>query len=170
MNIMQNQYHAYRLVVLFLSYSILLGGCAILGSPSIESKAYVDSNLTLTLQMDQKEGTVGKPVHISFKVSNSGRVNTGKPEILELNNKSVMDIRVNYATKEFARWTSQNSANYFITHLELDPGESHTIEMIWIPDESARYLDVNVQGLLYWSGNRVAEVTLILPIDYLQVR
>lgn len=145
---------------------VLLAGCEGGFAPSLDFESYAGSNLALNIHADQKEGTMGKPVHIRFKVTNTGRVKTGEPEIIELENKPVMDIRVMYAGTDYALWSAQQPANSNLNRLELASGESRTIEFTWIPDERARNQTVTIQGILNWSEDRAAYAPVILPVDY----
>ncbi len=59
-----------------------------------------------------------------------------------------MDLRVMLDTQVLQQWSILQAPDQLPHRLELKPGESKTIELIWIPDEMAVLYGVYVTGWL----------------------
>jgi hypothetical protein len=146
------------------TFCLVMAWCLFTGCTGELSATTVGGNLESTLTVDRHEGHVGEPVQITFTVKNSGRIRTGTPYIIELKSKPVMDIVVGYFTTDYARWSTQQSPTTSLYHLELSPGQSQTISLIWMPDEQSRNKPVRIQGIVNLKEEDTADVRVLLQV------
>ncbi len=71
---------------------------------------------------------LGEKVHLRARVSNDGDTK----ETFDLEGEPVLDMWVSQADTRIA-WSDGKPLTAELTHLELRPGESKTIEMYWTP-------------------------------------
>lgn len=155
---MMKKFQAHKILFLIVALGTLTG-CQV--GPS--SVAYVGT-LDATLAVDRNEGRIGEPVKIIFTVKNVGREPTGKPEIIELKSKPVMDIVVGYAMTDYVRWSQQQPSDTDLYRLTLLPNQSKTISLTWVPDERAYGKPVVIQGILHLEEERTDDVRVLLPV------
>jgi len=129
---------------------LLLTACV--GWPSPQAGATGLDDLTLILWVSHRSANVGQPVTIRFTVRNDGKERT---TVYERTGKPVMDIIVGTApTRPGApprpRWSDGKELTSELTRLELKPGESRVIEMIWIPNEEDNYNVRDAEGRVWW--------------------
>ncbi len=109
----------------------------------------VFSGLVLQFEADRSRARVDEPVRMRFKIENTREYTI----VLESPDTPVMDISVKVVGgPRLLTWSSQNPDK--VAHrLEWKPGESKTIEWVWIPRQediaSGYYQDVFLTGLLY---------------------
>lgn len=159
-----------KMLISLLVLLCLPTGCGSLLRPGLHSNVSGTGDLDIALWVDRTEGKVGEPVHITFTVVYTDRYNTHKAEIIKLTSRPVMDIRVGYATDDFARWSDLQPADQDLRRLVLEPGESRTIEMTWVPDKRTRNLPVLIQGILNWADDRSADAPVTFPVEYVPPR
>ncbi len=95
---------------------------------------------------------VGQPVTIRFTVHNSGKERT---TIYERTGKPVMDIiagtsPVREGDPPRPRWSDGKPMTTELTRLELKPGESRVIEMIWTPGQEDKHISVGIAGRVWY--------------------
>jgi len=104
-------------------------------------------DLTLNLWTSRYGLDVGESVDIRFTVENVGE----KTKVIELADRPVMDISIGFGTHPGVdpvriRWSGGREITPELTRLVLEPGESKTIEMTWVPDEKAKNELAGVAG------------------------
>jgi len=103
-------------------------------------------DLGLFFESNRSQARVGEPMQMRFSVINHGN----QPTVIESPDTPVMDIVVQVVGgPDVFTWSSQNPDK--ITHrLEWKPGESKTIELVWIPQSEdiavGYYRDVFLYG------------------------
>jgi hypothetical protein len=119
--------------------------------------------LVLRLQTNvSKKVQAGQPVHIRFSVTNEG----SRDWVLESPDTPVMDIVVDVVGGEnLLTWSSQNPDK--VAHrLEWKPGESKTIEWVWIPKEEdiavGYYKNVAIVGRLSSGSKSVQNASVVV--------
>jgi len=123
------------------------------------SHSAVYNDLLLRVQTNSTRAEVGKPIQVRFTITNTG-INK-HTYILESSTTPVMDIVVDVVGgPELLAWSAQNPDK--VQHrIEWKPGESKTIELIWIPKPediaSGYYKDIFLTGLLYTDGKIVQD-------------
>lgn len=112
----------------------------------------VFSGLVLQFEADRSRVGVGDRVNMRFKVENTRDYTI----VLESPTTPVMDMLIHVVGgPDLLTWSSQNPDK--VQHrLEWKPGETKTIEWVWIPRPediaSGYYRDVFLGGLLYQGG------------------
>jgi len=133
-----------RLLWVFVFSFIMQVGC----TPSTQIHMARYNYLILKLESDRSVARVGEPVRIRFSITNEGGDTS-----LESPTTPVMDIVVSPmgSSEVLLTWSAQNPDKDF-HHLEWKPGESKTIELVWIPRPediaSGYYHDVHFSGIL----------------------
>ena len=61
-----------------------------------------------------------------------------KAQVFETKDQPVLDIVFGNPDSPFQRWSNGKALTSDMTHLELKPGESKSVEMDWVPDGSRR--------------------------------
>lgn len=126
-------------------------------------------NFKLTLWVSRGRISVGQPVKIRFTVENTG----DQIEVVQLEKGPVMDISVRFGAGSLRTtlyWSDGREITPEMRRLALAPGESKTIEMIWVPDERATNESVSVDAILhgeYMSMSGQANVTICVGTCYL---
>ncbi len=123
-------------------------------------------DLVGTIQVDQDLGHIGQPVHIVFTIKNQTLLWNGRVQTIECQSKPVIDIRVGYGQEEFASWSAQQPPDKIPHRLVFQPGESKTIELTWVPDESKRGMPVVISGIMNWREDRASQAQVLLYIEY----
>lgn len=141
-----------RRVALPFILSLLLTGCGGISPPM--SSATGIGDVGILLWVSHQVVNVGQPLQISFTASNRGR------EIADFQTQSkpVMDINIGGTKRSgeptgFLRWSDGKPLTADLTHLQLKPGESKTIEMTWIPDERFKDGIMSINGFLRFGEN-----------------
>jgi len=138
------------LILLVLSTALVLTAC----NAGLRHTSGIDS-LILELYANRSHARVGEPIQMQFVITNRGRNHI----IIESPDTPVMDIIVEVvAGPELLSWSAQNPDK--VAHrLELKPGESKIVELIWIPRQEDIYIgafrDVFLTGLLNKDGKIV---------------
>ena len=135
-----------RLILCVLTV-LLLPGCV--GWPSPQSRATTLNTLILKLWVSHGSANVGQPVTIRFTVKNLAE----KTVVYERNGKLVMDILIpSYGIEEenWPRWSKGKPLTPELTRLELKPGESRVLEMIWTPSQPDKYHDLRIAGSVWY--------------------
>ena len=135
--------------VLIAVMAALVTACGRLWSRPV-SETRGSGNLVLTLFVSKSLPYVGEPVKIRYTVKNP----TDQTEVIQLEEKQepVMDILIGFARGEGRTrlyWSDGREITPEMRRLELAPGESKTIEMTWVPDETAEGWIVTVLGILH---------------------
>jgi hypothetical protein len=141
--------YIYRHILASMAFACVLmqAGCA----TGLRGTAGVD-HLLLQIQSNRSKAQVGLPIQIQFTITNTDQSYI----VVESTDTAVLDIVVQVVGgPNLFVWSSQNPDK--IAHrLEWKPGESKTIELIWIPRPediaSGYYKDVFLGGLLYKDG------------------
>jgi hypothetical protein len=147
----QRSHYAKTRVLLFMILA-LFGQVACKTGPS-HSAVYND--LVLRLESNNNRAEVGKPIQVRFSITNGG----SQSFMIESQDTPVMDIVVQIVGgPDLFAWSTQNPDK--IAHrLEWKPGESKTIELVWIPRPediaSGYYKDVFLSGRLYSNEKNV---------------
>jgi hypothetical protein len=132
-----------RQTILFLSVFLLLTNCG----PS--GYANITSDISIALHADRDHVNVGQPIHFTLTASRASPGSQYHQPIEAPEGKSVLDIVV--GSEELARWSREQPTQNIPRRLDLKPGESKTIEMIWIPDGRRNDTTVVVNGELNWT-------------------
>jgi hypothetical protein len=117
--------------MLVMGIMLILTGCL-----TSQPKGIIDKNnydtLLLDLESDSTRTQPGIPIQMRFTVKNAGE----RIWILESQDTPVMDIVIlGIGDQVLASWSSRNPEQ--LSHrLEWKPGESKTIELIWIPTQA----------------------------------
>jgi len=127
----------------------LVTACGPLWSRPV-SETWGSGNLKLTLFVSKSLPNVGEPVKIRYTVKNP----TDQIEVIQLEEKQepIMDIRIHFGAGSHwttLYWSDGQEITPEMRRLELAPGESKTIEMTWVPDETAEGYIVSVSGILH---------------------
>jgi len=130
----------YELVLLVVM-AALVTGCVPVWSRPV-SRTWRSGNLRLML-------FVSKSLPKVYTVTNT----TDRTEVIQLEEKQepVMDIQILFGPGgdiTTLYWSDGHEITPEMRRLELAPGESKTIEMTWMPDETAEGYIVSVQGIL----------------------
>ncbi len=147
----------HKIIVITIGFLlvVILPSCGV-------SQITVLNDLSLVLQLDQSHGEVGKPIEISFTVirTKSGGPPLGLLEAPE--GEPVIDI---IAGDGVTVWSVQQPPDRIPHSLNLAPGESTTIRMIWIPGPELDRQRVTISGILRLKGVTGLQPTQIqLPI------
>jgi aminopeptidase N len=111
--------------------------------------------LLLKIESDRSKAEVGQPIRIRFTTRNTGN----EPIVLESPDTPVIDIVVDFSDgSELLTWSSHNP-DQVVHRLEWKPGESKTIEFVWIPKREdisiGSYKNAYPSGRLYSNGKIV---------------
>lgn len=121
------------------------------------SHSAVYNDLVLQVQSSSTRVEIGKPIQVRFSIANTGL--NKHTYVIESSDTPVMDIVVQIVGgSDLFTWSSQNPDK--VAHrLEWKPGESKTIELVWVPRPediaSGYYKDVFLSGRLYFTGKNV---------------
>ncbi len=147
-------YGIFRLILIFLSLALglMLFACF----PNLpQSMVSNYDNLNLRFESNRSSARVGDRVEMRFTVKNVGN----KPIKIQSRSGPVLDIQVNMAgsDKIFLLWSAQHP-DQAASELEWQPGESKTIEAVWIPKQEDYTLGFGVQlyGFLR-EGSRIVK-------------
>jgi len=114
--------------------------------------------LGLAIQTDRSRGGVGEPVHIRFTVTNS----SNQIKILDSKDTPVLDAVVMElpSRQVLLSWAALHP-DQDTYHLELSPGESKVLEMVWTPtqEEYNQGMKVFIAGLLSINSQVVQSAT-----------
>jgi len=113
---------------------------AISNPPGPTSSSSEDGSLTVMVNKSRVK--VGEPVHITFTLKNTD----GITRVFQAKRYLVMDIRVIDGPQAFWQWSQGRELTPDLFRLELNPGESKTIEGVWVPNEAANNQRVRVVG------------------------
>lgn len=144
---------------------LLLTGCLVPQPKGIIDKSNYDT-LLLDLESDSTRAQLGIPIQMRFTVKNSGE----RPWILESQETPVMDIVIlGIGDQVLASWSSRNPEK--ISHrLEWKPGESKTIELIWIPTQAdydaGEYYSPRGVPRIYVSGQLYENSRLVKGVGF----
>lgn len=136
---------------------------ACVGWPSPQSNATVLGDLLLALWTSHRNVNVNQPVTIRFTVTNDGK----QTVICDRKDKPVMDIFIPGGIPS-VRWSDGKLLTPELTHLELKPGESRALEMIWAPGQEYKQRPVSIAGKV-WCGDTDAyfnEVRLGVAVEF----
>ena len=143
--------HGRRLYqwVLLVILAALVTNCGLLWAGP-KSNTTSDGYLGLTLWVSRSLPRVAEPVKIRYTVDNFG----DQIEVIQLEEKQepVMDILIGFGPtggRTRIYWSDGREISPEMRGLELAPGESKTIEMTWVPDETAEGWIVTVLGILH---------------------
>ena len=136
-------------LVLLVAMAALVTNCTLLWGGA-KSNATTDGNLGLTLWVSRGRTNVSQPVKIRYTVDNFA----DQIEVIQLEEKQepVMDILIGFGSggdRTRIYWSDGREISPEMRGLELAPGESKTIEMTWVPDETAEGWPVTVSGILH---------------------
>jgi len=137
-----------RLILVLMALTIFLTGCAWppLGMYAPQSGATELGDLTLILWASHRSLNVNQPITIRFTARNDGK----QTVIYDRRNKPVIGISVGNMDNPTAQWSDGKPLTPEITRLELKPGESKVIEMIWKPGEEWYRKVVGIDGFVWW--------------------
>jgi hypothetical protein len=126
-----NTIHFYvskGIVILVLALLLMQSACIAAMSHTEIYHTY----LLLKIESDHSRVQVGEAIHIRFTTRNTGN----EPIVVEYQDTPVMDIVIlGIGDQVLASWSSRNPEQ--LSHrLEWKPGESKTIELIWIPTQA----------------------------------
>jgi len=121
--------NAIRAILMLISLlACLLMGCV---QRQVSGKAVVD-NLVLELQVSDRCPNYGETVTIRATVTNRD----SRPFIVELKDRPLLDISIGYSystpSETLIRWSDGKPLTSELTRLELEPGESKSVEMAWV--------------------------------------
>lgn len=143
-----------------LMMAALLAGCASTSWGNCDTSWEPSHVAEGTICTDRYQYKFGETVHIRFTVTNT----SGKRLVLEpREGELAMDIYVDGGYPDFVemRWSEGRELGPEWIRLELEPGESRTIEWDVVPPERAFY---NVVGAWPRTSGRMAHVGV--DIDY----
>lgn len=112
-------------------FALLLSSCL----HNAVSSSGVGGNIGVNMWVSSNCVQPGDTVHLRATATNLGK----RTWIVDLKDQPVFDIVLEYDTvvgRRKIRW-SDGKLLSDLTRLELEPGESKTIQMDWIPDQSA---------------------------------
>lgn len=127
---------------LFLLLLVQLFLTACVGWPSPQSNATGLGDLTLGLWASHQSLNVNQPITIRFTVKNDGK----QTIVYDRKDKPVVDILVGHRDNPAMRWSSEKPLTSELTRLELKPGESRILEMIWAPSEEYKFQVISISG------------------------
>jgi hypothetical protein len=134
-------------LAVLLVASVFFVSCEQQPSPTFERKSNSRRVGDLGIIVSANRGPVdkGEPVELRFTVVNDG----DEKQVIELVDEPVMDIMVCYRLSDDIRvyWSDGREVTAEMRRLELDPGESKTIDMIWIAEGSS-FTDAQIYGIL----------------------
>lgn len=123
--------------------------------------------LTLNLWTSRYGLSVGESVDIRLTVENIRE----KTRVIELADRPVIDISIGFSTMGGdhvrIRWSDGREMTSELTRLVLQPGESKTLEMTWVPDERARNVLVGVAGVLRYgeADHQVNSAAVLICVE-----
>lgn len=159
MLILQRNIKTRRLLLIMLALLLLQVACEM---GARHSAVYND--LLLQVQSNSTRAEVGKPIQIRFVITNTG-INK-HTYVLESPTTPVMDILIHVVGgPDLVTWSSQNPDK--VQHrLEWKPGETKTIEWVWIPREEdiavGYYKDVALVGILSSGSKSVQNASVVV--------
>lgn len=133
-----------------LTFVLMQMGCG----TGLRGTAGVD-HLLLQTESNRSRAQADAPIQIRFTITNTGQNHI----VVESPDTPVMDIVVDVVGgPELFSWSGQNPDK--VAHrLEWKPGESKTIELVWVPKPEdiadGYFKDVFLTGLLYSEGKIV---------------
>lgn len=93
------------------------------------------NDLLVTIWLSNPCPQVGDTIWLRATVDNTGTTT----EVVDIKDKAILDIEIALESK-MIRWSDDKPLTSELTHLELAPGQSKTIEMDWVVSEdSSRY-------------------------------
>ncbi len=142
------KYKLFLLSVLLVVAASLIS-CNLLSSKP-RREVWGEGGLRRELWVSQERASVGDSIDIVFTVKNV----SDETQVIEIDDGPVMDIVVGQGSsyQREAWWSDVNEFTPEMSRLELDPGESRTIEMTWVPigrTDGGNVSDARVAGLLY---------------------
>lgn len=156
----------HRVAVTVVVLGLLVGCIPSRAVPTMVAYAWV-GDLTLNLWTSRYGLSVGESVDIRFTVENVGK----KTKVIELADRPVMDISIGFRTmggdQVRIRRSDGREMTPELTRLVLEPGESKTIEMTWVPDERAMNVAAGVAGVLRYgeADYQVNSAALLICIE-----
>ncbi|MBI4786652.1 MAG: hypothetical protein HY782_06360 [Chloroflexi bacterium] len=129
-----------------------LGLSACVGWPSPQSNATGLDDLALILWTSHRNVNVNQPVTIRFTVRNEGK----QTVVYDRKDKPVADILIPGGFPK-VRWSDGKPLTAELTRLELKPGESRVLEMIWAPGPEYKqqiYAPVTIAGRVWWCADK----------------
>ena len=118
---------------------------ACVGWPSPQSNATTLNTLVLILWTSHRNVNVNQPVTIRFTVKNEGK----QMAVYDSGSRPVADILIPGGIPKI-RWSDGKPLTPDLTRLELKPGESRILEMIWAPGPEYKGKPVRIAGRV-WS-------------------
>lgn len=108
------------------SFALLLAGCLQRPQPPMSNTGVV-ANLAVTTWISNPCVQPNDIVHLRATVANHG----SQTEVVDLKDKPVLDIEIGLTDRQL-RWSDGKELTPELTHFELKPGDSKTIEMDWV--------------------------------------
>lgn len=88
-------------------------------------------------------------------------------QVIKSADTSVIDIVISESGKIHTTWSAEHP-DLVIHQLELQPGESKTIQLIWKlgPGEATSGTVIGVSGLLFAESRNIKDVGVLLCVNY----
>ncbi len=135
-------------ILVWFALAISLLGCQHVPKPASDSGVVsIDSIVVVEVWVSDKCPENGEIITARATVINKGT----KTQVIDLKDRPVLDLAVGKVGEgAFPRWSDGKALTSDLTHLELQPGQSKTIQMtVTISDNTALY---RAGATLYYSA------------------
>lgn len=148
----------YHSCLVFLFGAAVLVACYQFQSAPKSQSEY--QGLELQFDANRSPTTIGEPIHLRFTITNKNTY----PIVIDSKEQSVIELNVVGVNNKhvYSSWSASNPEQV-THHMEWQPGETKTIETVWVPRQEVFYSGrvVFVSGFLSENSKVVQSVGIL---------